>query len=329
MSIINVNAFQNGINKKDYLTSYTDAYLKQSLANLGQRIGAKGDSIAFDNFTVQDLFPNYTGNFSEDRLLTEFKYYPSEGKVVGALKTLEDDGNVKSLAQDEASSRVTISHIDGLLNGISTEIDDESIKISDVTTINNVDYWHKENAVMYKTSSSLIYKVVGHHEGGAYGDYDNEYVCEEVGDDGKLVEGFRIFIANEQNLLGNPVVKPAEIRLPNDDSAHEILVLIHLRRKKDSERADRSFDDVDWALDVYKFSKTNSQWLDLGDVADAFGESNNIDLLIKDYDPSNSNKPGTIVTNLLDGIIDEDRSGIITYLYTLPKIGRASCRERV
>lgn len=318
MSIINVNAFQNGINKKDYLTSYTDAYLKQSLANLGQRIGAKGDSIAFDNFTVQDLFPNYTGNFSEDRLLTEFKYYPSEGKVVGALKTLEDDGNVKSLAQDEASSRVTISHIDGLLNGISTEIDDENIKISDVTTINNVDYWHKENAVMYKTSSSLIYKVVGHHEGGAYGDYDNEYVCEEVGDDGKLVEGFRIFIANEQNLLGNPVVRPTESMLPNDDSAHEILVLIHLRRKKESERTNRAFGDVDWALDVYKFSKANSQWLDLGDVADAFGESNNIDLLIKDYDSSNANKPGTIVANLLDGIIEEDRAGIITYLYTLP-----------
>lgn len=43
MSVININAFQKGINKSDFLTSYTDVYLKQSLANLGQRVSTKGD----------------------------------------------------------------------------------------------------------------------------------------------------------------------------------------------------------------------------------------------------------------------------------------------
>lgn len=318
MSIINVNAFQNGINKSSYLTSYTDAYLKQSLANLGQRIGAKGDSISFDNFTVQDLFPNFTGNFNEDRLLVQFKYNPSEQNVVAQLMLLEDDGNVKTLAQDEASSRVTISNIDGLLNGIGNEIDDENIKISDVQSINNVSYWHKESAVIYKTTDSLVYKVVGHHSGGAYGDYDNEYVCEEVGDDGKFIEGFRIFIANEMNLLANPVEEPTSTKLINDEDYHEILVLIHLRKKNDKEKQDKNFDDVNWALDVYKFSKTDGNWLDLGDVADSIGDTNNIDLLIKNYDQSNTARPSEFVSSLLDGILDEDRAGIITYLYTLP-----------
>lgn len=319
MSIINVNAFQNGINKSSYLTSYTDAYLKQSLANLGQRIGAKGDSISFDSFTVQELFPNFTGNFKEDRLLVQFKYDPSEQNIVGQLMLLEDDGNVKTLAQEEASSKVTISNIDGLLNGIGNEIDDENIKISDVQSINNVSYWHKESATIYKTANSLVYKVVGHHEGGAYGDYDNEYVCEEVGDDGNFIEGFRIFIANEMNLLANPVIEPTETRLPkNDDNKREILVLIHLRRKNDKERQDKNFDDVDWALDVYKFSKTDGNWLDLGDVASDLGDTNNVDLLIKNYDQSNTARPGEFVSSLLEGILEEDRAGIITYLYTLP-----------
>lgn len=319
MSIINVNAFQNGINKSSYLTSYTDAYLKQSLANLGQRIGAKGDSISFDNFTVQELFPNFTGNFNEDRLLVQFKYNPNEENVVGQLMLLEDDGNVKTLAQEEASSKVTISNIDGLLNGIGNEIDDENIKISDVQSINNVSYWHKESAVIYKTANSLVYKVVGHHEGGAYGDYDNEYVCEEVGDDGKFIEGFRIFIANEMNLLANPVDEPKETKLPkDDDNKREILVLIHLRRKNDKERTDKNFDNVDWALDVYKFSKTNRYWLDLGDVASDLGDSNNVDLLVKNYDQTNTARPGEFVSSLLNGILDEDRAGIISYLYTLP-----------
>lgn len=321
MSIINVNAFQNGINKSSYLTSYTDAYLKQSLVNLGQRIGAKGDSISFDNFTVQELFPNFSGNFNEDKLLVQFRYSPSEQKVIGQLMLLEEDGNVKSLSQEEASSRVTIQNIDGLLNGITTEIDDDNIKISDVQSINNVSYWHKESTVIYKTATSLVYKVVGHHEGGAYGDYDNEYVCEEVGDDGNLIEGFRIFIANEMNLLANPVEEPTEDQLPKGEEAdnkHEILVLIHLRRKNAKEKQDKAFNDVDWALDVYKFSKIYGDWLDLGDVADSIGDTNNVDLLVKNYDQSSTARPGEFVSSLLNGVLEEDRAGIITYLYTLP-----------
>lgn len=317
MSIINVNAFQNGINNSSYLTSYTDAYLKQSLANLGQRIGAKGDSVSFDSFTIKELFPNFVGNFNEDKLLVQFRYSPEENAVTGRLVLLEDDGNVKTLSKDEASTKVVIKNIDGLLDGLSEELDEDNIKISDVQSIHNVSYWHKESAILYKTSNSFIYKVLGHHVGGAYGDYDNEYVCEEVGDDGKFIEGFRIFIANEMNFLADPSDTPPFNTLTYDENHHEILVLVHLRRKNDNEKYQKEFNDVDWALDVYKFNNNTNSFFDLGDVADNL-TSNNIDLIIKNYDSSNVSKPGEFVSSLLNGVIEDDISGIISYLYTLP-----------
>ena len=55
MSIINVNTFQDHINDKDFLTNYTDVYVKQALSNLGQRSGIKGDSIVNEEFKITDI----------------------------------------------------------------------------------------------------------------------------------------------------------------------------------------------------------------------------------------------------------------------------------
>ena len=38
MSIININSFESRVSNANYLSNYTDPYLKQSLANLGQRL---------------------------------------------------------------------------------------------------------------------------------------------------------------------------------------------------------------------------------------------------------------------------------------------------
>lgn len=58
MSIHNINSIQS---KLDLLnSSYTDEYILQSLANLGQRLSVKGDSISTNSFLFSDLF--YSGN---------------------------------------------------------------------------------------------------------------------------------------------------------------------------------------------------------------------------------------------------------------------------
>ena len=50
MSLQTIKTIQSGIQ-----TSYSDRYIKQALSNLGQRTGAKGDSITNKTFTIKDI----------------------------------------------------------------------------------------------------------------------------------------------------------------------------------------------------------------------------------------------------------------------------------
>ena len=50
MAIYDINTIQGDVN-----TSYGDEYLKQALANLGQRQGLKGDAIETQTFKISDV----------------------------------------------------------------------------------------------------------------------------------------------------------------------------------------------------------------------------------------------------------------------------------
>lgn len=60
MPITNINTLQKlaftGTNKD--LQTYSDLYIKQSLANLGQRFSIKGDGVSVDKFGIYELFNN-------------------------------------------------------------------------------------------------------------------------------------------------------------------------------------------------------------------------------------------------------------------------------
>lgn len=308
MPIFNVNAFQNGINQKDFLTSYTDVYLKQSLANLSQRTAAKGDSIGFSSFNMKELFPNYTGDFNANNLIIEAIEYPEENKVEGYLRLLSKEGKTISLSEDEANTKFIVNNINNILNGIGNEYNENHITISDVSTINNVDYWHKESAVIASTGNSFIYKLVGHKKGGLYGEesnkgYDNEYICEEIDNNGKFVEGFRVFIINENNLMYNEEKVPST-NLPED--VYERLGLLHLYKQKDSKG-----NEV-WKLSVYKVGQYENTNISLGDI---IGQTDSIfyDLIKTQLDTDGSLSPSDIIS----GILNSSLSSIIKKLYTV------------
>ena len=50
MAIYDINTIQGDVN-----TSYGDEYIKQALANLGQRQGLKGDAIQTQSFKISDV----------------------------------------------------------------------------------------------------------------------------------------------------------------------------------------------------------------------------------------------------------------------------------
>ena len=52
--INNINTLQN-LPESSGLSTYTDLYLKQSLANLGQRFSVKGDGLHTGEFSIYDI----------------------------------------------------------------------------------------------------------------------------------------------------------------------------------------------------------------------------------------------------------------------------------
>ena len=105
MSIININSFESRVSNANYLSNYTDPYLKQSLANLGQRLSTKRDSIKNDSFIISDLFPNYLGDFNQSNIAAEFTWTKSSNSIVG--KIVEVDAEETS---DKSGTRVPVGY---------------------------------------------------------------------------------------------------------------------------------------------------------------------------------------------------------------------------
>ena len=251
MSIININSFESRVSNANYLSNYTDPYLKQSLANLGQRLSTKGDSIKNDSFIISDLFPNYLGDFNQSNIAAEFTWTKSSNSIVGKIvevdaeETSDKSGTRVPVGYDEANSNIngnansqfTIESSNNILKNITKDQYGSEIYLNDSTGINGSSYWHRNSAIIARTHDKnigkdvLIYKVVGHHDSGKYGPYDNEYICEEITVDGEFVDGFRVFISNESNLM-----LPEDATLSNDPSTevnpneYEKLVLIRLKK---------------------------------------------------------------------------------------------------
>lgn len=96
--ITNINNIQNPTDYS-YLTTYVDKYLIQALANLGQRIGIKGDGIEYKNFTFYDLF-------TESSAVSKYTYTAS--KYIGVIQYRNnDDATVANIGIIEKGKRCT------------------------------------------------------------------------------------------------------------------------------------------------------------------------------------------------------------------------------
>ena len=69
--INNINTLQN-LPESSGLSTYTDLYLKQSLANLGQRFSVKGDGLHTGEFSIYDIL-DIDYDEKEINFYTEYK----------------------------------------------------------------------------------------------------------------------------------------------------------------------------------------------------------------------------------------------------------------
>lgn len=345
MSIININSFESRVSNANYLSNYTDPYLKQSLANLGQRLSTKGDSIKNDSFIISDLFPNYLGDFNQSNIAAEFTWTKSSNSIVGKIVEVDAEENsdksgtrvpvgydeTNSNINGNANSQFTIESSNNILKNITKDQYGSEIYLNDSTGINGSSYWHRNSAIIARTHDKnigkdvLIYKVVGHHDSGKYGPYDNEYICEEITVDGEFVDGFRVFMSNESNLM-----LPEDATLSNDPSTevnpneYEKLVLIRLK-KNPNYYITNTNNEHKWLLEAYK---CNSTKIDLGDFTrvDSVNYDYEDDLWKKisdTYDANGSLTPSELIDSLCNlmtentYVFTDDGSPLFTKKYTL------------
>ena len=110
----NINLMQN---PEDIIfdknSEYSKEYLIQTLANLGQRIGIKGDSVAYKSFTFNDILMNSETYSAKDK--------------IGYIEYIGDDaGNIKALFG-----------ITDKLNLLNSKVLDTSININSKPRIND------------------------------------------------------------------------------------------------------------------------------------------------------------------------------------------------
>lgn len=297
MPIINVNTFQDGISKKDFLTTYTDVYLKQALANLGQRVGIKGDSIINNSFYASEMFPDYLGDFNEQNKFIMMEYNTSYNTVTGTIVCYDSNkGTVRTIEELSTTanpgSTFTINNISNILTNINDNEGYETITLSDGNTKNGIGYYHSDSAIIQKTDKWYQYSLLGHKDGAnEYANYDKEYIIERISIEGELLDSIRICIKNEEKI---------EEAKKSGNDIHEHLCIFHLYKN-----------------DKYEKDKSSKYYLDLYNVAGIGAEDGTItgyweigdfiaDITNKDIDVSieQGTEVGTSPTDILNYIYD-------------------------
>lgn len=203
MAIYNPNYIQKGINQP--LTSYTDQYVKNALANLGQRTSIKGDGITSDSFYMSELFPDYLGNLNEEGLCANFTVDFTSDNIVSAeiMKWVYDEksdswsfSHIGESGTAETQYGFKVRNVGSNVYDVSEDSSFEgtSITITGGTKINNTDSYDSKGAVISKNEDSYIYKLKSRFLGDI-----KELIFEEVTNSGEMISGLRIYQVDEND----------------------------------------------------------------------------------------------------------------------------------
>ena len=160
MSIQNINFLQSD-NDTAYIpgiTTYTASSIYQSLANSGQRYGAKGDSVAIGYFTIKSITGSAEGN-SKDPIKPE-PAIPSEPAV--PISIVETDAKSNTNKKSDVG-KVIVSTDVVSIGGISVDAADNllnDIAKADINAANNaLVYYDKKNERLILRYKGISYTV--------------------------------------------------------------------------------------------------------------------------------------------------------------------------
>ena len=159
MSIQNINFLQSD-NDTAYIpgiTTYTASSIYQSLANSGQRYGAKGDSVAIGYFTIKSITGSAEGDVKDP--ITQEPSAPSEpAEPISRAETdaksninkKSDVGKVIVSTDVVSIGDISVDAADNLLNDIAK---------ADINVANALVYYDKENERLILRYKGISYTV--------------------------------------------------------------------------------------------------------------------------------------------------------------------------
>ena len=147
--IKNVNLMQNPADVS--FDKYSEEYILQALANLGQRIGIKGDGISYKSFTFSEIVNEYTSY--------------STNKHVGYIRYAKNKDNDQYKAIFGIVDKATLTNYNDITENIN--INDclyfNSDLIFDIP-ISGIDKYSK-NSICINNGSELTFMLAGRHLG--------------------------------------------------------------------------------------------------------------------------------------------------------------------
>lgn len=152
----NINLMQNGIDLgTDSLNELQKEYILQALANLGQRIGIKGDGISYRNFSFLDLLNNENISYNANEHIGWLKYQDlGDNELVATFGITKIDSGEETLL-----SNINTKDINDILYA--------SNEIQFTIPINNIEKYSKNSIISNDgkiLTTIMVGKILGYED---------------------------------------------------------------------------------------------------------------------------------------------------------------------
>lgn len=214
MAIRNINTIQNP-NDLSYILSYTNNFMYESLANLGQRFSIKGDSVKSSFFTTLSVCSKDADDFIDDN--------GNKIDLISKISLIDNNIYLQFFNINDINTPLYTELLDYTINNLVTT--DAPLKLN--TKINGIDYY-KENLYIFVNDSENILYI-------ASLGCDNDMGIVELNIDA-------------YNINTNKLVKSLKL-IDTNDSDHYYLYYLYDELRKDNDT------DTDYVIYKYYINK--------------------------------------------------------------------------
>lgn len=260
-----------------YLPTYTDEYLLQSLANLGQRIGLKGDNVTYSSFTFKDIFDEELQGDLSSKIGVLHYEDDENGTTKGKFYLIDKGKKFDKNASQPLYIEDNVFHTQMSSNNLSFDMLSGNTK--EITN----DSMMKMNSTSSSTTfSSILYKVILGKENDDTNNLEIEYSQYDTSTNTLLRYANAFYLYNDgvSNYYAMIVVDQI------DESKYEMKVYLFnssfLTQSSDSVNIKTEFENS-FSLSTYNqnniFFQT-LQSLDINDATQIFNYQTNVDCTI-------------------------------------------------